>query len=400
MAKKCPLCGKPIRELDSVLTLEDESFVLHYACARKIGDFFLGIEEEEEYEEEDEQKEGDFKLPSPKEIKAYLDEYVIGQEEAKKTLSIAVYEHYKRVLGKTQTEKSNVLMIGPTGVGKTLLVKTLAKMLDVPFAIADATTLTEAGYVGDDVENVLVRLIQAADGDVERAEMGIVCIDEVDKLAKRSSGVSITRDVSGEGVQQALLKMLEGSIVRVPPQGGRKHPEKQCLEIDTTNILFICCGAFAGLKEICEARQETFSVGFGAIKTKSEKEVIANLAPEDLIKYGLIPEFIGRLPIHTYLEEMNTKSLVRILTEPKNSVIGQVENTCKYEGLDFKIDDGALEAIAEKAIKEKTGARGLRTIVERAMQEVYYEFPAEGTVHLTKEGDEVKARLEKASEAV
>lgn len=341
-------------------------------------------------------------IPSPKETKAYLDEYVIGQEEAKKTLSVALYEHLKRTYRKTETEKSNVLMVGPTGTGKTLLAKTLAQMLNVPFAMADATTLTEAGYVGDDVESIIARLLQNADGDVAWAEKGIVCIDEIDKLGKKRCGNVTYKDVSGEGVQQALLKMLEGSVVEVNPNGGgRKHPMQKGVAVNTSNILFICCGSFPGLMEIARARQEKKAVGFGVQENKSEQEILDNLSPEDFVKFGMIPEFMGRLPIHTYLEDMTEEMLIKILTEPKNSIIGQIKNTCESEGVPVVIEDGALKTIAQKAIKEKTGARGLKTIIESAMRDVYFEFPVQQKeVHIRATEDGIEACLMSSEEVI
>lgn len=390
---RCPICGRRFAEGDTVVKCDEA--ILHSGCFERIGrlyeETFRTQREGKDGGLESESKANDLRIPTPKETKDFLDRYVVGQEDAKRTLSVAVYEHLKRVHGLADTEKSNVLMIGPTGSGKTLLARTLAKMLDVPFAIADATSLTEAGYVGDDVENVLVRLLQAADGDVERAQRGIVVIDEVDKIAKRGSGTSLTRDVSGEGVQQALLKILEGSVVRVPPQGGRKHPMQTCIEMDTRNILFICCGAFPGLKDIVQARRSA-GFGFGA---KVDSDSLSQTSPEDLIRFGLIPEFVGRLPIHTYLDDLDEKTLVRILTEPQGSVIRQVESTCLYEKSPLVIEDGALESIARKALAEKTGARGLRTIVEAAMKEVYYDFPSDGRpVHLAPSEEGARAYLE------
>lgn len=385
---KCSFCNRPESLVKQMIAGPNNLFICD-ECVKSCYDMLKGSHESVQ----------DFTLPTPHDIMARLDEYIIGQTEAKKVLSVAVYNHYKRVDynlkhgGKSDIDlkKSNILMLGPTGCGKTLLAQTLSRILNVPFAVADATTLTEAGYVGEDVENVLLKLIQAADYDIKKAERGIIYIDEIDKIARKGENVSITRDVSGEGVQQALLKIVESTVASVPPQGGRKHPQQECLQIDTTNILFIFGGAFVGLDKIIEKRQSASSLGFGGEIKRSEldeDEILKKVQPQDLIKFGLIPEFIGRVPITVSLTALDENALVSILTKPKDALVKQYIELMKMDGVDLKFDDDAVKAIARKAIELKTGARGLRSIVEDCMLDTMFDTPTEKdvkSVEITKD---------------
>ena len=391
---RCSFCGKSQGQVRKLIAGPKGAYICDECvdiCAEIIEEEFEN-EEETGAAEETEQ----INLLKPEELKAFLDDYVIGQDQAKKVLSVAVYNHYKRIMAGddlgVELQKSNILMLGPTGSGKTLLAQTLARVLNVPFAIADATTLTEAGYVGEDVENILLKIIQAADGDIERAEHGIIYLDEIDKITRKSENPSITRDVSGEGVQQALLKIVEGTVASVPPQGGRKHPHQELIQIDTTNILFICGGAFDGLEKIVENRLNRNSIGFDAEiadkKTQEISEMLKEVTPQDLVKFGLIPEFVGRVPISVSLEGLDEDALIRILKEPKNALVKQYQKLFELDDVKLTFEEDAIRAIAKQAFERKTGARGLRSIMEKVMMDVMFNIPSDDTIEecvITKE---------------
>lgn len=380
---RCSFCNKPQSQVRKLIAGPNGAYICD-ECIEVCSEII-----EEEFEYDDDRREfDDINLLTPEEIKAFLDEYVIGQDEAKKVLSVAVYNHYKRIMAGSDLgvdlQKSNILMLGPTGCGKTLLAQTLAKILNVPFAIADATALTEAGYVGEDVESILLKVIQAADGDIERAEHGIIYIDEIDKITRKSENPSITRDVSGEGVQQALLKIIEGTVASVPPQGGRKHPHQELIQIDTTNILFICGGAFEGIDKIIETRLDKKAIGFNAeIAKKHEEDVdvlLHQVLPQDLVKFGLIPELVGRVPVTVSLDLLDKEALIRILTEPKSSLVKQYQKLMELDGVKLEFDKAALDAIAETSLARKTGARGLRAIMEDIMMDTMFRVPSDDTI--------------------